>query len=86
MNDISFETISTALVFLLLAEFSIFFVFLMCRKLLTKTRFFRFLGLFAIGSMCSMIPFGPLGFMMGAPSILLASVLASIFLDREENK
>lgn len=62
----------------------LFLGYLFAKKRLTKSRFIRFLAVLTIATLSSMVPFGPLGLFMGFPSVLLASILISCFLDKED--
>ena len=58
-------------------------IYLLVKKKLTKTRFLRFLGIWSIGTACTIIPFGPFSMLMGVPAVLIAAILTSLFLDKE---
>lgn len=51
---------------------------------LTASRFKRFLGILLIATACTLFPWGPLSLMLGFPSALLASLLVSCFLDKDD--
>ena len=52
------------------------------RKYLTETPLKRFFGVLLIGTSASMVPYGPFGLLFGFPSVLTASILAFLFLDK----
>lgn len=60
--------------------------YLFSKKMLSRSRFLRFLGILLIGSASSMIPLGLFGLFMGFPSVLICSIFVSIFLDKEKNQ
>lgn len=63
-------------------------VYVVVARKLTQDRFKRFLGIVAIGLAASFIPFGFVSMILGAPSVLVAAGLVTLFLDKPktENK
>ncbi len=58
-------------------------VYLVWKQKFTATRFGRFLGVLTIGLVCAGIPWGFVSMVLGAPSVVLASILVSCLLDKE---
>lgn len=83
MSNVDGGTILMIALGLLMAQSFIVLAFLVVNKLLFKQQFIRFLGILTIGSVSSLFPLGPLGLFFGFPSILISSILVSLFLDRE---
>ena len=84
MNDLTLATWDQVVYFLLLVGSVIFSTYLIVKRKLTGSRFYRFLGILLIGISCSMVPMGLFGVIVGFPSVFLASVLVSCFLDNEK--
>lgn len=72
------------IVYLLLGAGSVVGIgYMIARRKLTTSRFFRFLGILLIGTTCSIVPMGLFSVIVGFPAVFLSAVLVSCFLDRE---
>ena len=83
MSGINVEHIMTAALGILCIQSLCFIIYLISKKKLSKSRFFRFLGILFIGIACSLIPMGPLSVIFGFPAVLLNSILIACFLDKD---
>lgn len=83
MDSLTTGDFLTAITLFLGMEAVIGFVYMLVKKHLTKSRFFRFLGILAIGTACSIIPWGLASIVFGFPAVFIASVFVSCLLDRE---
>jgi hypothetical protein len=84
MSDLSIGDLLIAGFIITLMLLVTFLVFHFSKKTLTKDRFFRFLGILLINMSASLIPFGLFGMLMGFPSVLVSSILVSLFLDKDK--
>lgn len=83
MNEINLGDMMAVAGAILGLEAVAFIMYVLSKRYLTSDRFKRFLGVFAICVSCSFFPIGPLGAIFGFPSVLLASILVTLFLDRK---
>lgn len=86
MDDFNLGQLFSALGYLALVACPLALVFLIAKRQLTRSRLTRFFGILLIGSAASMIPMGLFGLLLGFPSVFIASVLTSAFLDNETIK
>jgi hypothetical protein len=83
MNDINMGQMTTCTLILLALFCPVLLFYLVAKHKLNKSRFFRFLGVLGIGILSCTVPWGPFGVIMGFPSVLVNSILVSLFLDKE---
>ena len=84
MSDFNIGDMINAAGLLIILQCLALTVFLVVRKRLTASRFKRFLAILVISLSCAVFPFGFLGLICGSPAMVLASLLISIFLDKDE--
>lgn len=82
MNEVNLGTLMQASIILLTLESTVLLAYLVAKGKLTGDRFKRFLGVFLIGTACSLLPMGPLSLIFGFPAVLLSSILVTSFLDK----
>jgi len=84
MESLNVEQVPLEFGLIALFEGVLFLFYLLAKKKLTKSRFFRFLGILGLGISSSFMPFGLFGVMMGFPSVFICSILVSLLLDKEQ--
>ena len=85
-NNVELGTLLGLAMMLITFQTMAIVVYLIAREKLTKSRFLRFLAILLIGMVSSLVPFGPLGLVMGFPAVFTAAILTSLILDKDEPK